>query len=142
MNEYEQKTHDFHQATDGVLGKPLSAELLTLRKTLIAEEVKELFHEIDQAVAEMQKGTLKQETVANLLKEMADVQYVLSGMAVTMGLPMREVFARVHDSNMSKLDDNGLPIYREDGKILKGPRYAPPVLDDLARAVMENRAAA
>jgi predicted HAD superfamily Cof-like phosphohydrolase len=142
MNEYEKKVHDFHMATDGVADRPLSAELLLLRKTLISEEVKELFQEIDLAVAEMQKGSLKQETVGNLLKEMADVQYVLSGMAVTMGLPMQEVFKRVHDSNMSKLDENGRAIYREDGKILKGPRYAPPVLDDLALNVIGNKEAA
>jgi len=38
---------------------------------------------------------------------------------------------RVHKSNMSKLDDNGQPIYREDGKVLKGPNYKPPNLTDL-----------
>ena len=38
---------------------------------------------------------------------------------------------RVFDSNMSKLDLDGAPIYREDGKVLKGPRYAPPCLDHL-----------
>lgn len=42
-----------------------------------------------------------------------------------------EAFARVHKSNMSKLDDDGKPIRREDGKIMKGPNYQPPVLDDL-----------
>jgi len=38
---------------------------------------------------------------------------------------------RVHHSNMSKLDDDGNPIYREDGKVLKGPHYQPPNLRDL-----------
>jgi predicted HAD superfamily Cof-like phosphohydrolase len=38
---------------------------------------------------------------------------------------------RVHKSNMSKLDENGQPIYREDGKVLKGPNYKPPNLTDL-----------
>lgn len=42
-----------------------------------------------------------------------------------------EAFARVHASNMSKLDDDGKPIKREDGKVMKGPNYKPPVLDDL-----------
>ena len=42
-----------------------------------------------------------------------------------------EAFARVHASNMSKLDDEGKPIKREDGKVMKGPNYKPPVLDDL-----------
>jgi len=45
-----------------------------------------------------------------------------------------EAFKRVHESNMSKLGDDGKPIRRAtDGKILKGPNYKPPVLDDLVR---------
>jgi hypothetical protein len=44
---------------------------------------------------------------------------------------LHEAFARVHQSNMSKLDDDGKPIKREDGKIMKGPNYMPPDLSDL-----------
>ncbi len=42
-----------------------------------------------------------------------------------------EALNRVHESNMSKLDEDGKPIYREDGKVLKGPNYKPPDLSDL-----------
>ena len=42
-----------------------------------------------------------------------------------------EALDRVHLSNMSKLGDDGKPIYREDGKVLKGPDYKPPSLEDL-----------
>ncbi len=42
-----------------------------------------------------------------------------------------EAFARVHNSNMSKLDSNGNPILREDGKVMKGPNYKKPDLTDL-----------
>jgi predicted HAD superfamily Cof-like phosphohydrolase len=44
---------------------------------------------------------------------------------------LEEAFNRVHQSNMSKLDEDGKPIYREDGKVAKGPNYEPPVLIDL-----------
>lgn len=44
-----------------------------------------------------------------------------------------EAFGRVHESNMSKLDNNGKPIRREDGKIMKGPNYKAPDLTDLAK---------
>lgn len=44
-----------------------------------------------------------------------------------------QAFTRVHQSNMSKLGDSGLPIRRKDGKILKGPNYQPPVLTDLVQ---------
>ena len=44
-----------------------------------------------------------------------------------------EAFDRVHRSNMSKLGEDGKPVRRADGKILKGPNYAPPSLDDLVQ---------
>jgi len=66
-----------------------------------------------------------------LLKELADLQYVLSGTAVALGLPLDIAFNRVHKSNMSKLNFDGKPLVRSDGKILKGPDYIPPVMDDL-----------
>ena len=68
---------------------------------------------------------------AALLKELCDLQYVLSGFAVTFGLPFDEAFKRVHESSMSKLGPDGKPIYREDGKVLKGPNYKKPDLSDL-----------
>jgi len=43
---------------------------------------------------------------------------------------------RVFDSNLSKLDDNGRPIRNEHGKVLKGPNYRPPVLDDLVLMIL------
>ena len=42
-----------------------------------------------------------------------------------------EALNRVHESNMSKLDEDGKPILRDDGKVLKGPNYKPPDLSDL-----------
>lgn len=68
--------------------------------------------------------------MADVAKELADRIYILLGHAATLGL-MRfdEIFAEVHRSNMSKLGADGKPIYRADGKIMKGPRYKPPSLD-------------
>ena len=68
---------------------------------------------------------------AKLTKELSDLLYVTLGMAITFGLPIEEVFKRVHESNMSKLDEDGKPIYRKDGKVLKGPNYKEPDLGDL-----------
>ena len=48
-----------------------------------------------------------------------------------MDWDLEQALRRVHKSNMSKLDDDGKPIYREDGKVLKGPNYQPPDLSDL-----------
>jgi len=61
------------------------------------------------------------------LKELADLVYVCYQYAESID----EALDRVHKSNMSKLDKDGKPIYREDGKVLKGPDYKPPDLSDL-----------
>jgi len=67
----------------------------------------------------------------DLLKELADLVYVTYGYAATFNWNLDEAVRRVHASNMSKLDDEGDPIYREDGKVLKGPNYQEPDLTDL-----------
>ena len=68
---------------------------------------------------------------ADCLKELADLVYVCYQYAENMGWFLDEAMNRVHVSNMSKLDEDGKPIYRDDGKVLKGPHYAPPNLEDL-----------
>jgi len=67
----------------------------------------------------------------NALKELADLVYVCYQYAETMGWFLDEALHRVHQSNLSKLGEDGEPVYREDGKVLKGPNYAPPNLNDL-----------
>ena len=68
---------------------------------------------------------------AEALKELADLVYVCYQYAENMGWFLDEALNRVHESNMSKLGEDGQPIYREDGKVLKGPNYKPPYLEDL-----------
>ena len=65
------------------------------------------------------------------LKELADLVYVCFQMAASQEWDLDEAMRRVHKSNMSKLGEDGKPIYRGDGKVLKGPNYAPPNLKDL-----------
>lgn len=118
---------------------------------------------IDEEMSELSAETPR--TSAHL-KELCDVLYVSTGLALTapehigMLLPaterkaivtqqakvssvlkenleqygdsvFTEAFSRVHDSNMSKLGLDGKPIYRQDGKVLKGPNYRKPDLEDL-----------
>lgn len=66
---------------------------------------------------------------ARLADMLLEVNSIFGGDVVT------EAFKRVHASNMSKLGDDGKPIRREDGKVLKGPNYAPPVLTDLVMPI-------
>ena len=59
---------------------------------------------------------------------LGDMLYILCGTIIEHGLQhkIEEVFEEIQRSNMSKLGDNGEPIYREDGKVLKGPNYSKP----------------
>mgnify|MGYP001563458304 CR=1 FL=1 len=107
-------------------------KLLEFRYSLIIEEVKELGEAIAYAMAESNfRDGVPDKVKVRLLKELADVQYVISGLAVTLDLPLQEAFIRVHNSNMSKLDDSGKPVFRGDGKVLRGKNYSPPFLEDL-----------
>ena len=67
----------------------------------------------------------------NLLKELADLAYVTFLYAATFGWDLDEAIRRVHASNMSKLGPDGKPVYRDDGKVLKGKNYQAPDLSDL-----------
>ena len=82
---------------------------IILRRELIQEEFKEL---------------MTAPYLDEVMKEACDLVYVVLGM-------FDEAFSRVHESNMSKLGEDGKPIYREDGKVLKGPDFFKPDLSDL-----------
>lgn len=130
----EEYIEEFHKAFGVSVEEEPTVELLKLRKTLISEEVKEFFEELDFVIEKLERGEeISKENYLNMLKEMADVQVVLSGTAVSIKQlrNFREAFIRVHESNMSKLGEDGKPIYREDGKVLKGPNYTKPDLTDL-----------
>ena len=91
----------------------------TTQKALIDEEWSE-FHEAYHF-----------EPAENQLKELADLVYVCYQFAASQDWDLDEAMNRVHRSNMSKLGEDGKPIYRPDGKVLKGPNYKPPTLEDL-----------
>jgi predicted HAD superfamily Cof-like phosphohydrolase len=66
--------------------------------------------------------------VTEIADALGDMLYILCGTIIEHGLQhkIEEVFDEIQRSNMSKLDENGQPIYREDGKVLKGPNYFKP----------------
>lgn len=90
-----------------------------MQRGLIAEEFYELLFAIDNEGYEEE------------IKELADLVYVAFQYAENMEWDLEEALFRVHKSNMSKLGLDGKPIRRSDGKILKGPNYEPPNLNDL-----------
>jgi predicted HAD superfamily Cof-like phosphohydrolase len=66
--------------------------------------------------------------IVEIADALGDMLYILCGTIIEHGLQhkIEEVFDEIQRSNMSKLDANGQPIYREDGKVMKGPNYAKP----------------
>ena len=92
--------------------------LNTLRIDLLKEELEEL------------KQALEEKDIVKVLDACLDLQYVLDGAMIVWGLALYKNlgFQEVHNSNMSKDGEDGKPIVREDGKILKGPNYFKPDL--------------
>jgi len=93
---------------------------------LIKEESDEFKEAIDDWIETSSKAAK-----VHALKELADLVYVCYQMAAFLNADLDEALDRVHASNMSKLDDNGNAIYNESGKVMKGPNYKEPDLDDL-----------
>ena len=92
-----------------------------LRLDLIREELDELTQAMDN------KDLLE---VADAL---TDILYVTYGAGHAFGINLDKCFEEVQNSNMSKLDNNGKPIYNESGKVMKGPNYFKPNLDQFLK---------
>ena len=101
--------------------------LFNMQAGLIAEESNEFL----QACADLEGAPNTPANHIEVLKELSDVVFVCYQFAAAYGLDLDAAMERVFESNMSKLDDNGNPIYRDDGKVLKGPNYKKPDLYDL-----------
>lgn len=91
-------------------------EIALLRYNLIAEEL----DEFSQAIVK--------NDLTGVADALSDLLYVVYGAGHAFGINLDLTFNIVHASNMSKLGEDGKPIYREDGKIMKGPNYTPPDL--------------
>lgn len=87
-----------------------------LRLDLISEEEREL------------EVALANEDIVGVADALTDLLYVVYGAGHAFGIDLDACFAEVHRSNLSKLGPNGEPLYREDGKVLKGPNYFDPDL--------------
>lgn len=114
----------FRVAMDQPIGARTVAEY-DMQKKLIIEE----FMEFNEAYDEMVKFKDPQSR-AHALKEMADLCYVLFQFAACAGMELDVALDRVHQSNMSKLVD-GKPVKNDIGKVVKGPNYKKPYLEDL-----------
>ena len=94
-----------------------SEKIQDLRISLIEEELSEL------------KEAIKNKDIKEVADALTDILYVTYGAGHAFGIDLDKCFDEVQRSNMSKLDENGKPIFNEQGKVLKGPNYFKPNLE-------------
>ncbi len=139
-NRPEDLVRRFHE----VYGLPVKTDTpnvdrqrVHMRMRLIAEEFAELFGAVygsrareivEEATARAAAADSRRRDTVETADALGDLVYVIYGMALETGIPMGAVLAEIQASNLSKLGEDGKPIYREDGKVLKGPHFFPPNL--------------
>jgi len=113
---------EFHEA----FNHPVAAEpelidmnRANMRYMLIEEELEEL------------RDAILAGDIIEIADALADIKYVTDGMALEYGIPLNACTEEVHRSNMTKLGADGMPIYREDGKVMKGQNYEEPKLKEI-----------
>ena len=110
----------FHEAFGvKISNKPtleLSKDILKLRHSLMQEENNEYLKAVEE------------KNLIEVADALGDMLYILCGTILTHGFQnlIEDIFDEIQSSNMSKLGDDGKPIYRNDGKVLKGPNYKKP----------------
>ena len=92
-------------------------KITSLRYDLIKEELEEL------------KEALNKKDIKEVADALTDILYVTYGAGHAFGINLDKCFEEVQNSNMSKLDKSGKPIYNENGKVMKGPNYFKPNLE-------------
>ena len=136
-----QQVEDFHRTfghpTGGhTLKDPTDTKTLQGRLDFIAEELFELLTSIVgekhvKPISDAYHNNLKvtpdsPRDVIEFTDALADLVFLIYGTAIIYNIPLDDVLDEVYTSNMSKLDENGEPLHREDGKIMKSRLFTPP----------------
>jgi len=121
MTEQIEQVREFYTAFKQPIGEGIRYKRAMLRNALLDEEVGELL-----------TATTRMDNI-EALDAVVDCMYILIGTAVELGIDhlIPAAFAEVHRSNMTKLDANGNPAFRADGKITKSELYEKPNLKKL-----------
>lgn len=116
----------FHEAFSLTIGSTPSfkeldknPKLQDLRVGLIQEEFKELL------------VALQDRDMPEVADALGDMVYVIYGFAIVLGINLDDVLEEIQRANMSKLDEDGKPIYREDGKVLKPKGWTAPDIEEV-----------
>lgn len=147
MTHTTNRVRAFHEAFGHPVAPaptPATKALRELRVKLIAEELTELCEALGVHLTIFQRNgkyvadvlAVAEDHEVDLVETadaLGDIDYVTAGANLAFGLPAEAVAEEIHRANMSKLGADGKPIYREDGKVLKGPNYKAP---DVASIVL------
>lgn len=123
MKKQIQHVHAFHDA--------FGIENKSQPSAAVKPEVIELRHRLMHEENEEYLEAAKAGNLAEVADALGDMMYILCGTILSHGLQdiIEDVFEEIQRSNMSKLGVDGKPIYREDGKVLKGPGYFRPNIE-------------
>ncbi len=98
-----------------------SDKIINLRLDLIREELSEL------------KEAIEKKDIKEVADALTDILYVTYGAGCAYGIDLDKCFKEVQRANMSKLGEDGKPIYNEKGKVMKGPNYSEPNLKQFVK---------
>jgi predicted HAD superfamily Cof-like phosphohydrolase len=142
----------FEQNTRGSLRAPDTSTLkmLDFRARHLREEQGETEHatnsyiywataKIDGNITDEFRRARAIEAAPEIIDGLIDQLYIIYGTLHSFGVDADEAFNRVHISNMSKLDSEGKPIFRKDGKVMKGPNFKLPEFSDLIIYSMSSK---
>lgn len=117
----------FHETYGLGVSQEMKADLGTLKNELRFNLMKEENEEYFEAV--------QNNDIVEVADALGDMLYILCGTILEHGLQhkIEEVFDEIQRSNMSKLGEDGKPIYREDGKVMKGPNYFKPNFEEILK---------
>ena len=127
MQSLEQQVRQFNVT----YGKPMSEK----PRLPTVSEAKLLVDLIEEELEELKVAIANQDLI-EIADAIVDLPYVAAQQGTMLGLPIDALLKEVQRSNMSKLDDNGKPIYREDGKVLKGPNFSEPRINAVLQGAL------
>ncbi len=136
----------FQQAYSDTPTDTVGPSIIKLRLKLALEELEELFFatmnrqsqklvnihfkQINSFIEALDDSSFSINLI-DIADALTDIEYINNGTAAVFGIPLDATFREVHRSNMSKLDADGKPVFREDGKVIKSDLYSPPDLDSV-----------
>ena len=116
----------------GLFMKTFGQEIKT-NASLSSDKINKLRIELIEEELEELKDAINKKDLKETVDALTDILYVVYGAGHAFGVNLDKCFEEVQNSNMSKLGEDGKPIYNENGKVMKGPKYFKPNLSQFLK---------